>query len=115
MAPGQLSRQWCDFLPVAISLVKLTHSKQVAASETPQPRLRLLQVISQLTDNSVAPFCLLQLAADIGANLPIQLNQLSVNCLCGLVASTLDQRQHFMEVAFVRVLGNIRRAHLNLS
>ncbi|MNE74409.1 hypothetical protein D3C80_1704880 [compost metagenome] len=52
---------------------------------------------SQLTDHGITPFGILQLAADIGTHLPVQLDQLGIHRLHSLAPGTLNQCKHFIE------------------
>ncbi|AZC88810.1 hypothetical protein C4K29_2509 [Pseudomonas chlororaphis subsp. piscium] len=70
-----MSYQWCDFLLNPIKLIKLLHAEQIRSSKTPQARLLSRKIIRQLPGHPIAPLRRLDLATDIGADLPIQVHQ----------------------------------------
>jgi hypothetical protein len=66
---------------LVLLLIKLLHSKQVAAGEAPYTRLRSSNELSKPVNHSVDPFRSFDLAADRRPYLPVEVNKCSVDGL----------------------------------
>ena len=97
MSPWQLSHQWCDNWIVAIGLVKLPHSQQVATCKSLQPWLGAGKVGGELIDNTIAPLSSFDFPADGLANLPVEVNEFNINRLEGPLAGSLDEEKNLIE------------------
>ena len=101
--PRQLCQQCRHYLRVGVSLVKLPHAEQVAAGKAFQPRLGAGQVLGQLFDDTLAPFSGFDLGTEMGAHLPVQLDQRGVDSLIGPLAGAFDEAGDFGEIGGIRV------------
>ncbi|MNL11784.1 hypothetical protein D3C87_1326330 [compost metagenome] len=68
----------------------------------------------QLPDYGITPFSVFQLSTDVSADLPVQLDQLGIDCLNGLLSGTVNQRKDFIETVITCARGNAGCIHARL-
>ena len=91
MSPRQLSRQWRDNCVVAICLEELPHSKEVGSVEPLDVRVTASDEGGQLLDDGLAPSGGGDLVADVFADAPVRVDQLSVGRLERSLPRGLDE------------------------
>lgn len=96
--PWNLSQQRRDFLVRAgIGLIELAHAKQIGPRKAPQAGLDAGDLRSQAVHDAGAPLGGFNLAADVLADLPVQLDRRRVHGLKGALASDLDESHDGLE------------------
>lgn len=58
----------------------------------------MLEVSSQLSDHSIAPLRRFDLPADVSPDLPVQFNQLGIDCLYRSLPGSDDQLRDFVKI-----------------
>jgi hypothetical protein len=101
VAPGRLSRQWCDNWVLPVRFVELPHSKKVAAGRTALAWLCPGNVLSQLRHNPGTPLGGFDLAADVLAHLSIEVDERGVDGLECLLASGGNEADNLGKTCFV--------------
>ena len=90
MCPGQFGQRRQRDPSIAIALVKLPHTLQLAPTETSPVRSGASQMVGELADHAlVDPVAVLESPTDTGADLPMQLDQRHIGGLqhptpCGI-------------------------------
>jgi hypothetical protein len=79
VAPGQFSQQCCEFWLAAVSLEELHHSPGIAGGKAPGVGLPRPYVLGQGLDGPLAPAVSGDLAANVLADVPLQVDQLLID------------------------------------
>jgi hypothetical protein len=102
-----LSHRWCDNFMVAVGLVKLPHPEQVAPGESALSGVGGGDVAGEFVHHAIAPLGASDLAADLLADLPVEIDQGGVDCLISSLACGGDEFENFTEGTFRRGCGEI--------
>src|ERR1700761_6885756 len=86
------------------SLVKLPHPEKIVARESSQPGMLARQKGRQLRYNPLTPVCRLDLTADDGADLPVEIDEGGVH---GLKGTPLRGRDQLRDLGETRVDGRL--------
>jgi len=97
-------------LLVAVCLIKLAHAEQVARSEAAQAGLAAGDVFGELPDHPIAPFGGGDLAADDFADLPVEIDQRSIDRLHRPLPGAGDELEDLAEFRSGGVVGGGRVA-----
>jgi hypothetical protein len=79
LRPANFSHQWCEFFVIAVFLVEVSDSPEVSSREARNPRELRTQISCQVLHNSTTPSLALLPLLYQPADVPVQIDQLTVH------------------------------------
>src|SRR4051812_46343219 len=100
VGPGQLCPQCGHFWLSSINLEKLSHSKEITATETFQFRMFLSNEGGELLHDAFSPSRGFHFSTNVGPHLPIEIDERGIDGLKRALPRLLDKSDHLNKRCF---------------